>query len=106
MDGKGIFFTKQNPSEGLWWLSFASGTPVRIADRVAQRAFCAARSGVYYQDGKTIWRYAHGKRQPVYRSPKPFGFGLSVSSDEKWLYFSVYDRHGTDLMLVDNIERR
>jgi Tol biopolymer transport system component len=104
-DGKGIYFTPQR-SAGLWYMP--TGAQAReIAPELERRAFSASRHGVYFVAHRSLWFWHKrtGKLRKLWTPGKAFGFGLSLSPDERNLYFTIYDREGMDLTMVENIER-
>jgi Tol biopolymer transport system component len=105
-DGKGIYFTPQRSAEGLWYMPFGS-EPRQVAPELERRAFAASRSGVYFVAQRALWFWhkATGKVRKLWNPGKAFGFGLSLSPDERNLYFTIYDREGVDLTMVEDIER-
>ncbi|HUQ90931.1 MAG TPA: winged helix-turn-helix domain-containing protein [Bryobacteraceae bacterium] len=111
-DGK-YFCYITRAAEGLWMMPIKAGVPDEankklVANRANFLVFDVSNSGIYF-DGVTgpangtlrFYDFATGCITIVVETGKPLSFGLSVSSDERWLLFAQVDRSGADLMLIE-----
>jgi hypothetical protein len=73
--------------------------------------FTVAASGIYFAGPRdvasgtvplSLYRFADEKTTELARFDLPFRLHLSVSPDEKWLYYARLDSSVDDLMLVEN----
>jgi hypothetical protein len=70
--------------------------------------FFATLDGVYYSHNAGSERavyfldYKSRRKRIVYRTPKPFHVGMSVSPDGRYLLVSQIDVYGRDLVVAEN----
>jgi len=117
-DGVYIYYLKSRTEGELRRCPADGGKEQSIAAKFKGRNFVVLEDGIYGLDANTPSAYgqfsASGKAQ-FYRfrtgqwedlgfvTAKPtFPFGISLSPDRKWLYYSQIDERGADIMLVDN----
>ncbi len=109
-DGKSIYYTKAEPSTGLWKMPLSGGEESLVLPAMAGLCFSPVTDGIYFipvagADGKSSLQFlsfATSKVQAVAPIPRPTFFGFSVSPDGRSVLFSQADEIGIDLMLVEN----
>ena len=108
-DGKTLYYTKHDINEvgGLWKMPVNGGAEKLVIPSVVGRNFAVAGTGLYFVESageQTFIRclaFATGKVQTISPTP-PWGFGISVSPDERSLLVTQPDEHATGLTLVEN----
>ena len=113
MDEKVLFYLKSKDSDfaELWKVPVGSGEESRVLEGIFHSSFDPKERGIYYvaqADPKEtqflFYNFATGKSKTLATSKKYFGWGFSVSPDEKWILSTQGDRPGSsDLVLVENI---
>jgi Tol biopolymer transport system component len=111
-DGRWIYYQKDYLSGPLYAMRGEGGEEFLVVSSVLMRAFAPVRDGVYFvtpgkEDQKEI-AYWDGRTQRV-KSIAPLGnsnvwIGLSVSSDERFFFYSQRDRYESDILLVENFQ--
>ena len=111
-DGKYFYYAKGRGVSGIWRIPVAGGeeTPVLDVDKIGfLRAWKVADDGIYFAASETptklmikFYHFATEKLTPIVPVEKPFGLGLSLSPDGRWLLYTQVDRRGRDLMLMEN----
>jgi Tol biopolymer transport system component len=107
-DGRYLYYTKSERSEGgLWRMPVEGGPEERVVQSVRPRDFSIAGQNLYYahnENGKvSIFGFDLVSRsnRRLFVIPQPTWMGLSVSPDQRSILYSQYDRYGSDLMLVE-----
>ncbi len=109
IDGRRIYFSQRQESEGLW-LQPPAGEPVRrVVDRLYRRnLFVPARDGVYYIDRPPadpfpslyFLQSATGRITRLKTFDHDIFWGLDLSPDGRQLLYSQFDVANSDIMLV------
>jgi len=82
-------------------------------EQVAGRNFVVTKAGIWYmtpgpslREGSLLQFYDFASKiaQTVYRTEHPLGPGLTLAPDGRRILFTLQDRRGSDLMLVENFK--
>jgi len=113
MDEKVLFYLKSKDSDfaELWKIPVGGGEESRVLEGIFHSSFDPKERGIYYvaqADPKEtqflFYDFATGKSKTLATTKKYFGWGFSVSPDEKWILSTQGDHPGaSDLVLVENI---
>jgi hypothetical protein len=73
----------------------------------AAELWTLSRAGIYFvpDDAPRSLRYfefATGQVRPIFEVDKDFNSGLSVSSDGRWIIYSLSGDENSDIMIVDH----
>ena len=108
-DGKQLIYANAGT---IWSAPVEGGDAKALVPGITAAWWAVAGRSVYYvrdQGAKSIWvlRLDTGRQFEYVRLPKglgpvPYGTPISVSQDEKLIYFIQTDREESDLMLVEN----
>jgi Tol biopolymer transport system component/DNA-binding winged helix-turn-helix (wHTH) protein len=110
-DGKLLYYARLSPREGIWKVPVQGGDAGRITGPLSdQPSFAVTAEGVFYsavrdslhQGSIQFLSFSTGRSRPVVVTDRPIGWGLSNSSDLRFLIFAQIDQTGSDLMLVEN----
>ncbi len=119
LDGRALFFTKGKSVPGLWRQPLDGGAEELVTAQLAARDWGNWRvvsNGVYFLS--FVWRTpfeenfyffdsATRQTRKVATVPgiaAPFGAGLSVSPDQRYIYFVQVDHWGVGLYLAEAVE--
>lgn len=121
-DGKFIYYLQGRERGGLWRQELATGQEEAVLPEYRNRNFRVLADGIYLLDVDTnassgaanrpgtakFYRFAAKKIETLgFTTPRPInGFGIDLSPDRKWVYFSMIDAQATDLQLVENLPFR
>ena len=108
-DGKQLFYSK---GTGIWSVPVNGGEAKAVVPNVFGAMWAVAGRSIYFvrnERALSIWvlRLDTGRQFEYVRFPGglgPFrqGTALTVSQDEKFIYYTQLDRNESDLMLVEN----
>ncbi len=109
-DGKTLYFTKDNGSDGLWKMAAEGGPETRVVPDVYRYNYAVTDKGIYFTPNATrdqissvqFLSFATGMATPIVKVGKPLDLGLAVSPDGRTLLYTQIDSYGRDLMLVEN----
>jgi hypothetical protein len=115
-DGREIYYHHEGIEDEVWKSPADGGAAVRVIGRTHVWPFglTVTKDGLYYgapphsgdQRYIRFLSFSTGKSRPVAVTNRPFYFGMSVSSDGRYLLFDQYDQLGSELMLVENFRPR
>jgi hypothetical protein len=121
-DGKFIYYLQSREQGGLWRQELATGKEEPVLPEYRNRNFRVLADGIYLLDVDTnasssaanrpgtakFYRLATKKVETLgFTTPRPInGFGIDLSPDRTWLYFSMIDAEATDLQLAENLPFR
>ncbi len=126
LDGKWLYYSKSAkrpgvpeslPGEGepgIFRIPVAGGQEQRILDEGVFGRWALSKSGIYLLRSAVgdrapsieQYRYDTWERTTIMTFPKDARFGiansLTVSEDDRWIVYAMYDHTASDLMLVEN----
>jgi Tol biopolymer transport system component/serine/threonine protein kinase len=111
--GKFFYYAKGRGVPGIWKAPVDGGeeTPVVEADKAGLwRNWALTDQGIYFTNSDRpekpvieFFSFATGKATKLTSFDRRiFGTGIALSPDGRWLLFSLIDRQGRNIMLVDN----
>ena len=111
-DGKFLYYTVVE-ERGIWKIPVAGGEPTKVVDVPAwSGAWAVVDDGIYFLDreekanaGLYWFSFATGKvtRQATLAGmPRPWGGGLAVAADRRWVLYTQRTYDGSDILLVEN----
>jgi Tol biopolymer transport system component len=111
--GKFFYYAKGRGVPGIWKAPVEGGeeTPVVEVDKAGfLRNWALTDQGIYFtnsdQPEKPViefFSFATGKATKLTSLDRPiFWTGIALSPDGRWILFSLIDRRGQNIMLVDN----
>jgi Tol biopolymer transport system component len=106
-DGKYLYYATNPWGATLYRIPVDGGTEQRIAEPFWGVSLVVAKSGLYHAlpspRGPVIYfrSFLTGRTTTVATIPSFYWF-MSVSPDERYLLYSMAERTGSDLMLVEN----
>jgi Tol biopolymer transport system component len=115
-DGKYLYYLKSSRQGELWCASVETGEERLLLRELKNRNFWILADGVYLLDPgvSAISPFSRGRAR-FYRfrtrriedlgfeTEKPIDhYGISLSPDGKWLYYTQADRNSSNIMLVEN----
>jgi Tol biopolymer transport system component len=110
-DQKWIYFMKAQRRSPLWRMPSGGGEETRVPNiMVCSTNWRITSGGIYFTDedrspDRTTIRYADlktGNVRDLLDTTRPIFNGLDISPDKRWLTWSQFGRHNSDLMLVEN----
>ena len=112
LDGKYLYYT-QIEERGIWKIAVAGGEPEKVVDVPAWTgAWAVVEDGIYYLDreeksspGLYWFSFATGevtRLATLPGQPRPWGGGLAVSPDRRWILYTQIAYQGSDILLVEN----
>ena len=111
-DGQFFYYAKGRGVPGIWRVPVAGGEEAPVLDKHQaglQRAWKVVNDGIYFTTPETsaphlieFFSFATGRLTQIAAVDKPFGSGLSISPDGRWLIYTQRDRTGRDIMLMEN----
>ena len=111
-DRRFLYYAKNGSPTTIWRLSLDSGDDVQIVDGLSYPDnFIVGDRGIYFLavgDTPTntsidFFEFSTSKRTTVAKVGKPWGSGIALSPDQRWLLFATIDQDGSNLMLVDPV---
>jgi dipeptidyl aminopeptidase/acylaminoacyl peptidase len=112
LDGQSLYFVDSvNPTGRLFSVQLKQTgveSPVRGLLPIANDSlWTPVRGGIYFvrrEDSASVWFFDFKTEKPhrVFQVEKPFNYGLSVSSDERWIIYTQFLQANADIMLVDH----
>jgi Tol biopolymer transport system component/DNA-binding winged helix-turn-helix (wHTH) protein len=112
-DGNDLYFAARNVNAGLIRLSLKEGfteSPVEGLPPIRDEyQWTVIPGGVYFvpmQAPKSLYFFDFATKQTrqVFEIQKPFGYGLSLSPDGRWLLYTQIEEQNTDIMLADHFQ--
>ena len=112
-DGQWMFYTKDNqPLTSLWKARVHGGEETLVCPHVLKRNFTVGLQGIYYaapdgdKDRPALWFQSFDGQsgRKVVDFEKSWIAGLSVSADDRYLFFGQGDGSGRDLWLVEGFQ--
>jgi Tol biopolymer transport system component len=109
-DGKALYFIRDRTRPGLWSIPVEGGKETAELNPVWISNWTLTPEGIYFVDfnGEPALKFRRFG-SPTIRTlgavPKlswDFMPNVTVTSDGRWFAWSQYDRHGADLMLIEN----
>jgi len=120
-DGRTLYYSKYS-APGIWKMPLEGGEESRVLDQpyreptipsgagwLAWWDWAVARDGIYFLNFATkpyatleFFEFATQKTFPIWTLPKPPGFGLSISADEKSILYVQNEIGISNIMLVKN----
>jgi Tol biopolymer transport system component/DNA-binding winged helix-turn-helix (wHTH) protein len=109
-EGQTVFYFALD-NTAIWSVPANGGRSAMVVEVTQDypSGFAVTEEGVYYAasgpSGEHLVRFfslSTAESRAVALAPRPFGFGLTVSPDSKYLLFDQQDERGSDLMLVEN----
>ena len=101
---------------GIWSVPVNGGQSAKVVDALHDypSGFAVMPEGLYYAapphsgSDRFVQFYSFSTRtsRPVALARRPFGFGMTVSPDSKFVLFDQQDDVGSDLMLIENFNHR
>jgi Tol biopolymer transport system component len=107
-DRKWLYYSKDvNDITTIWKVPLGGGeeTQVHPGPLWYGYNFVVVEEGIYLtKTGGTLefFDFASGKSKTILQIDRPWGLGLTISPDHRWLLFSQWDQVSSDLMLVEN----
>jgi Tol biopolymer transport system component len=108
-DGRWIYYMKAaSPMTSLWRVSAEGGTEFEVVRTVFYRAAALAVNGIYYftrsdETSRPALEYLDlpsGRVRRIFTVPKPVGLGMSLSPDQRHLFYTLVDTEESDLRLL------
>lgn len=117
-DGKYLYYLKGRREGELWRAPAEGGDEELLIPEFKSRNSSVTREGVYLLDPgiselsppnrarARFYRFSTKKVEDLgFETEKPVDhYGMSLSPDGKWLFYSQSDRSGSNLMLVENFQ--
>jgi dipeptidyl aminopeptidase/acylaminoacyl peptidase len=110
-DGQFIYFTKGEVGvgpPGIWRIPIDGGEEIQVHDRGEIHAWAVLEQGICYLNFQPapatieLLDFASGEvTQVAALEGRPSTLGLSVSPDQRWILYQVYETE-IDIMLVEN----
>lgn len=107
-DGKDIYYSKGNE---LWKIPVQGGAEVRVLESLFLNSFAPVKRGLYFLEASQpsdlnpqlkFLDVATHAVTTVAAIPGPVSQEISVSPDERWLFFNKFDQISSELMLIEN----
>ena len=106
-DGTQLYYMNES---GLWRMPAAGGAAQLVLPEAGMFMYALAGNSIYYGRGPRsiwVWRSGTGRKFEYVRFPQDAiglenGSVLTVSADERAIFYTQTDRHESDLMLVEN----
>jgi hypothetical protein len=93
---------------GIWRIPRDGGEEIQVYDRGHWLLWQVLEQGIYYINRNSapstveFLDFATGEtRQVAVLEKRPFGYGFSVSPDERWILYQIFENEA-DIMLVEN----
>jgi Tol biopolymer transport system component len=111
VDGKALYFVRQNRGGGIWKMPVAGGDEDRVLKNEVYRVnYAVTDKGIYFtprsaRDGTSsvqFFSFASGKVIQIVKVAKLLDLGLGVSPDGRTLLYSQIDHTGSNLMLIES----
>ena len=109
-DGKYIYYAKSAGIGSLWRCPATGGPEQAVAAPVLGNSLTPSRSGIYFArpavsggNAIEVYVFTTGKIRTVAKTRQPVYWFLSVSPDQRFLFYSEIAQTGSDLMLLDNL---
>jgi hypothetical protein len=108
MQGTSVYYWLANRE--VWRVGVEGGARVKVLDGVEHRGFAAGSTGLYFVragNPPAIWHrpFAGGPGQRLLDLQQPLGFGFDIVPDEGAVYYTLFDRKGSDLLMIDIREK-
>jgi hypothetical protein len=96
----------------IWRVPLGGGEESQVLDGLSySKNFVVGERGIYFVAvGDTrsttsidFFEFSTGRRTTLARIGKPWWFGITLSPDQRWLFFPTIDRDGRDLMVVEDV---
>jgi dipeptidyl aminopeptidase/acylaminoacyl peptidase len=111
-DGKFIYYAKsQDMNVGLWRIA-ADGSneePVPGFDRKTWWCFAVTDSGIYFENNPStqhptleFFDFKTKQYKTIITIDKPLASGVCTSPEGRWVFYAVFDRDDSDIMMAEN----
>jgi Tol biopolymer transport system component len=110
-DGQYLYFAKYGLGRGtfgIWRIPRDGGEEIQVYGRVHWRLWQVLEKGIYFINRDSapstveFLDFATGEtRQVAVLEGVPFGYGFSVSPDERWFLYQIHENE-QDIMVVEN----
>lgn len=110
-DGRFLYYLKSDEEfTSLWKVPVEGGDETRLLESVCCQNFAVIDKGIYFipffagQENSSVQflSFATGRAETIAPLTGVAAYGLSVSSDRRWLLYSQYEPSGSDLWIVEN----
>jgi len=113
-DGKTLYYGHLTGEKGIWKIPVQGGEETQVTGPTSRQigfvGFAVTAEGIYYtaapdvrnQNFVRFHSFASGQSRPVAAAKGPFGMGLSVSPDGRFVLFGQIEQSSSDLMLIEN----
>jgi len=114
VDGKTLYYAKRDDLLiwAVWRMPAEGGEEIKVIPQISTWGdFDVTDLGIYYIDSplarakSRLRRFAGESDDALGTLEKRVSFGVSVSSDNRFVLYSPYDQESTELVLVDNFIR-
>ncbi len=108
-DGKYLYYTTRTNPPALWRVPLEGGEETQILPAIQSWGdFAVARKGIYFIPAERreidFYDFATSKTSLVYAMKLRPDFGITLSPDGRFLFFTQVDRETSELMLVDHFQ--
>ncbi len=110
-DGKFVYFARTPGQTSVWRVPVGGGDETKVLESALGQAFAVADKGIYFvtpnPDGAWVFQFhsfATNKVTTLAEIRQSVSWGVSVSSDERYVLYTQEDQTGSDLMLVENFQ--
>jgi len=109
-DGKTLYYTKNNGTDGIWGMPVEGGPEVQVVKEIYRYNFAATNKGLFYTPPRSgngsssvqFLDFKTGATTQIAKIEKAVDLGLAVSPDEREVLFAQIDVDDTNLMLIEN----